>query len=636
MVALPSLCELRLHSAPTAAILDGFGQVQEGGTDGYAEVLKRLVNAADHTTLRDLARAYHQALQHVAAVSRQATDTNVFKTIAAHLEIPTAFETGSQRTQDFPEAWNGPNASPEDAVVDPQEAAMIQRRSLFRWLSWMTRVNGFMELGIALRSNTPQGLAKALWIASVVRPGDQITVLLSVLSHKQEAHFDAFVQRMQNATRGTWQFANEQVMPLVHMVEVGAQGGMSAFQVAIRAVQDKPGVLWPTDEVTQQIYRWRDFATSAASAGHADVVLFCFHRLRERLVNVIDLQGFWPNPLQALALNNRYDGVIAMVNGVVSGLGRVYDWNVKCSMLSFAVSNLHSDIEILRLMEAAYTPALDGSVVNPFMPTTSVEATVRRILDRAGAPDPPLEGEEAFQPLLGVLIGRGRAFLTGLSARHPLVRALPNGNRLLESAIDHTLSTQSMWCFTLAYTLGVLGNQVPMALARLNEAMRFVLGRALYKPFQDDVYAPSNGAVIACFVQLRSLYELNRTASNPGRAVQDLVNDIFSDFFDELTRLIRDGTIRRICPPDLLAGLVNAYLDDATPSPHAPLVNTWYTAQMFRTLFWRPVAAVQSKLGQPSDPGSLQILREYDRTFQALSARLTALDTTGISANSGY
>jgi hypothetical protein len=45
---------------------------------------------------------------------------------------------------------------------------------------------------------------------------------------------------------------------------------------------------------------------------------------------------------------------------------------------------------------------------------------------------------------------------------------------------------------------------------------------------------------------------------------------------------------------------------------------------------------VQSKLGQSSDPGSLQILREYDSTFQALSARLTVLDTTGLSANSGY
>ena len=636
MVALPSLCELRLHSAPTAAILDEFGQVQEGGTDGYAEVLKRLVNATDHTTLRELARAYHQALQHVAAVSRGATDTNVFKTIAAHLEIPTAFEAGSQRTQDFPEAWNGPNAPPEDAVVDPQEAAMIQRRSLFRWLSWMTRLNGFIELGFALRSNTLQGLAKALWIASVVRPGDQLTVLLSVLSHKQEAHFDAFVQRMEHATRSTWQFANEQVVPLVHMVEVGAQGGMSAFQVAIRAVQVKPGVLWPTDDVTQQIYRWRGFATSAASKGHADVVLFCFHLLRERLVNVIDLQDFWPNPLQALALNNHYDGVIAVVNGVVSGLGRVYDWRVKCSMLSRAVSDLRSDVEILRLMEAAYTPAQDGPVGSPFMPTVIVEATVRRILDREDAPDPPLEGEEAFQLRLGLLIGRGRAFLAGLSARHPLERVLPNGDRLLESVIDHTQSTQSVWCFTLAYTLGVLGNQVPMALARLDEAMRFVLARALYKPFQGDVLAPSNGAVIACFVQLRSLYELNRTASNPGRAVQDLVNDLFSAFFRELTRLIENGAVWRICPPDLLSGLVNAYLDDATPSPHAPLVNTWHTANIFRTLFERPVAAVQRQLGQPSDPVSLQTLREYDSTFQALSARLTALDTTGISASSGY
>ena len=125
---------LAQHAAPTAVILDQFGQVEEGGTDGYAEVLKRLVNADDHTTLREFAQAYHQALQHVAAVSKEATNTNVFKTVAGHLEIPTAFQAGSQRTQDFPEVWNGPpnQAPPAGAVEDAQEAAMIQRRSLFR------------------------------------------------------------------------------------------------------------------------------------------------------------------------------------------------------------------------------------------------------------------------------------------------------------------------------------------------------------------------------------------------------------------------------------------------------------------------------------------------------------------------
>jgi hypothetical protein len=702
MVALPSLCELRLHSAPTAAILDDFGQVEEGGTDGYAEVLKRLVNAAEHKTLRELAEAYHQALQHVAAVSRKATDTNVFKTIAAHLEIPTAFATGSDRKQDFPEAWNGPNAPPEDAVVNPQVAAKIQRRSLFLWLSWMTRVDGFLQLGVALeaarlaaeaaaeaeaeatrlaaevvaeeaaseralraaarvaakakaarlaaetaRLAAEQGLDMALWIASVVRPGDELAVLMKVLRHGQEVHFDSFVQRMEHATQGTWKFADEKVMPLVHLVEVGAHCGMSAFQVAIRAVRNRPDVLLPTDEVSHRIVRWRDFATNAALQGHADVVLFCFHRLQ---LSILHLVGFWPDPLQALVNNNHYDGVIAVVNGAVSGLDRVYDWKVKCAMLSSAVSDLDSDIEIFRLMEAAYTPAQDAPVDSPFMPTATVEETVRGILERAGPPGPPLEGGEAFQPLLGVLIGRGRAFLTGLSVRHDLVQALPSGDRLLELVMNPFGGLgRSVWCFTLAYTLGVLGNQVPVALARLNEAMRFVLGKALYKPFQRRRrYAPSNGAVIACFVQLRSLYELNRTASNPGRAVQDLVNVLFSDFFFELARLIeaidlddlpeetRDGAIRRICPPDLLAGLVNAYLDDATPSPHAPLVDTWHTAVGFRNLFSRPVAAVQSKLGQSSDPGSLQILREYDSTFQALSARLTVLDTTGLSANSGY
>tara|TARA_B100000963_G_scaffold206622_1_gene179956 strand:- start:282 stop:2207 length:1926 start_codon:yes stop_codon:yes gene_type:complete len=632
---------LAQHAAPTAVILDQFGQVQEGGTDGYAEVLKRLVNADDHTTLRELAQAFHRELQHVAAVSRQATDTNVFKTIAAHLEIPTAFETGSQRTQDFPEAWNGPNAPPADAVQDPQEAAMIQRRSLFRWLSWMTLPNAFNQLTLALMSPLPQGLDKALWIASVIRPGDHLAVLQSVLQNGNEAHFDTFVQRMQTATRDTWQFANEQIMPLYHLVQAGARGGLPAFQVAIRAVQDKQDVLWPTDQVTQHIMRWRDFAIAGASNGHADLVLFCYQRLlahHNNYILPINLQEFWPIPLRLLTIHRHYDGVIAVVNGL--GEHDLMGWTRKCAMISWAVQHLDSADEIRRLMEAAYTPVLDGSVDNrPAMAPTLIEDTLRRILDRAIHP--------ALRPSLETFIGRGRAFLAGLSARHPLVQALPNGNRMLEVATNPSPLDAPMWCRTLTYTLAVLGNQVPMSFAWLTNAMRYVLGKALNKPFQEDVNAPTyqfqedvnaptDAAVIACFVTLRGLFESNRTASNPGRAAHHLANDLFRAFFYELTRLLRDGAIRRICPPDLMLRLVEGHLTGVTPSAHAPPVDNWQMAATFRQLIDGAHEVVRSKLNQRLDAESLRILREYDVAFHALNVILTQLDTTGISAESGH
>ncbi len=626
MVALPSLGKLRLHSTPTATILDEFGQVQEGGSDAYAELLMHVVpDTEDSVTLRDHVNQYHQALQHVAAVSKTATDTNVFKTIAAKLEIPTALETGSDRNQDFPEAWNGAlDAVPENAVMDPQEAAMIQRKSLFSWMAWATNANLaklLPEIQGALSKKVGEqempDIPKALWLASVVPVNEMTKVLEIVLEVGKAARFDEFVQRMEAATVCKFNLSDASPQQLVDLLEAGAKGGLSPFQVALHAVETaKHGqnVLYPTDHEIRQIRRWRDLACAAARKGHADVVLFCHDRLRERGHNYDTLKMFWSEPIRLLAHFNHNDGVIAVIKGAVLGVGSERAFKVKCEMISAAVKFSNSDTAIRQLMESAYTHALvDAPVDKCYMPQDVVEATIEQIQYHARAL--PLEE----------LVARGRAFIAGLALQPSSLEAtLPNGNGLLEVAIRSEYGA-ARWYRGLVYTLAVLDNRVPMKLELLAEAMRFVLGKALYKPFETG---PSNDEIIACFVQLRSLYESNRTESNPGRAAHHLVTDLFSSFFHELARLISNRNILRICPPDLLAGLINAHLDDATPSPHAPPVDVPHAAKSFREMFARILDAVaklkRSHLGHVLDGASQEVLDMYKHTIEGLVARLAA------------
>lgn len=633
MVALPSLGKLRLHSTPTATILDQFGLVQEGGSDAYAELLTHMVpNTESSATLRDHVNQYHKALQHVAAVSKTATDTNVFKTIAAKLEIPTALETGSDRNQDFPEAWNGAvDAAPENSVMDPQEAAMIQRKSLFSWMAWATNANLaklllLPEIQGALSKKVEDqempDIPKALWLASVVPVNEMTRVLEIVLEVGKAARFDEFVQRMEAATVRKFELSKASAQQLVDLLEAGARGGLSSFQVALHAVETaKHGqdVLYPTGHETLQIRGWRDLACAAARKGHADVVLFCHHQLRERGYNYDTLNGmFWSEPIHWLAHFKHNDGVIAVINGAVLGVESKRAFKVKCEMISTAVKFSNSDTAILQFMKSAYTHALvDAPVDKRYMPQDLVEATIEQI--QYYARELPLEE----------LVARGRAFIAGLALQHSSLEAtLPNGNGLLEVAIRSENNDAPRWYRGLVYTLTVLGNRVPMKLELLAKAMRFVLGKALYKPFGTG--GPSNDEIIACFVQLRSLYESNRTESNPGRAAHHLATDIFTPFFHELARLISNRNIQRICPPDLLDGLINAHLDDATPSPHAPPVDVPHAVESFRKMFERiRVAVAQAKrwhLGHVLDEASQNVLDMYEHTIQVLEARLTALE----------
>ena len=629
MVALPSLGKLRLHSTPTATILDQFGEVQQGGSDAYAELLMHVVpDTEGSVTLRDHVNQYHQALQHVAAVSKPATDTNVFKTLAAKLEIPTALETGSDRNQDFPEAWNGAvDAAPENAVMDPQEAAMIQRKSLFSWMAWATNANLaklLPEIQGALSKKVEDqempDIPKALWLASVMPVNEMTIVLEIVLEVGKAAHFDEFVQRMEAATVCKFQLSDALPQQLVDLLEAGAKGGLSSFQVALHAVEtarDAYEALYPTGHETLQIRRWRDLACAAARKGHADVVLFCHHQLRERGYNVETLNAmFWSEPIHWLAHFNHNDGVIAVINGAVLGVGSERAFKVKCEMISTAVTFSNSDTAILPFMESAYTRALvDAPVDKRYMPQDLVETTIKQI--QYYARELPLEE----------LVARGRAFIAGLALQHPLVATLPNGNGLLEGAIRSENNDAPRWYRGLVYTLTILGDRVPMNLDLLARAMRFVLGKALNKPFGSG---PSNDEIIACFVQLRSLYESNRTASNPGRAAHHLVTDLFSSFFHELARLISNRNILRICAPDLLAGLINAHLDDATPSPHAPQVDMPHAAKSFREMFARILDAVAKlkrwHLDRVLHEDVKNALDMYEHTIQVLEARLTALE----------
>lgn len=631
MVALPSLGELRLHSTPTANILDKFGQVQHGGWDAYVELLMRVVpDTALSGTLRDRVKRYHQALAHVAAVSKTATDTNVFKAIASKLQIPTAFDAGSDRGQDFPEAWNGALAeAPENTVVDSQEAAMIQRRSLFSWMAWVTNtdlselLNKIRITLLALMSKKVEGqdipdIRKALWIASVVPVGEMTRVLEIVLQDGKAAHYDEFVKCMEDATANAFTLSKASPQQLVDLMEAGAKGGLLAFQVAFRAVkgaQYGQNVLHPTGHFTLHVRRWRDFASTAARKGHADVVLFCYDQLRERGYNDETLNAmFWSDPIHWLAHFGHDDGVIAVINGAVLGMRSERAFNVKCEMISKAVIFSTSDKAILQLMDSAYTRALVGAPVDKrYMPRDLVEATIEQILHHAET--------------LEKSIAQGRAFITGLALHPPLVATLPNGNDLLELAIRSENNEAPRWYRSLVYTLAVLGDRAPMKLELLATAMRFVLGKALNKPFET---VPSNDEIIACFVQLRSLYESNRTASNPGRAAHHLATDIFSSFFHELARLIGDGNIQRICPPALLAGLINAHLDDATPSPHAPPVDMQHAAKSFRAMFAQILAAVAQArrwhLNHVLDEDGQNALLMYKNAIQVLQARLAALE----------
>ena len=471
--AVPSLATLSLNdaiagrhtTAPTATILDEFGLLPDG-TDPLAELLKRVHRDTATMTPREAALEYCSLVAKISRVSNSVTtNTNIFKVIASWMGIPTAGETTSDPTRDFPEAWNGVGQAPQGVVTTTPEASRIQRLSLARWCKPLhSPTEAGNVVAAALRA---ADLRKVYWIAERVTDYTEFTrsLLYATIRANREDQWGPIFQRLPG--NPVAQLSQHSMGFLCN--RVATEGGVTAVREFIATFH-----LGPDD--LQQL------ACDAASYGKIDNTMFVVN-------HVIQSLGLQDNLVRTVIVDSIGSMVIDMTSEVVTNpppfaalieLARRIPDEYKPEIVSTALGALQTAERMTAFMEVMRPNGV------ALMTQGRRARIVREIADIAITHN-GTDGES-----LGEAVSCGLAFYHGLQPDQPPDEQSPIA-MFQASGLMRDLARDPTYMYRVRYLMQVLGDVPGFHLDALQRGMS---GLLLGPPLPHDDFAEITLAVM--------------------------------------------------------------------------------------------------------------------------------------------